>query len=65
MVAFHDLRLPATIIRKTADFVAVRIDSEEARAAMIRHLYSGRYDPALTEIQSHRVALTILQRALR
>lgn len=65
IAAFHDLRVPATIVRKSPDTVAVRIDGEEARTAMIRHLYSGRYGPALTEIHGHRVAMTILQRALR
>jgi len=64
-VAFHGLRLPATIVRKTPDFVALRLDSEEARAAMIGHLYSGRYEPALTDIHGHRVALTVVRRALR
>jgi len=32
---------------------------------MIRHLYSGRYNPTLGDIESHRVALTVLHRVLR
>jgi len=64
-VVFRDLHLPATIVRKTADSVAVRIATEEARTAMIRHLYSGRYSPALVDIDGRRVALTVVQRVFR
>jgi cellulose synthase (UDP-forming) len=64
-IALRGLREPAIIVRKGTNHVAFKIEGEEARHAMIRHVYSGRYGGAPIDVRGSRVALTIFQRAFR
>ena len=48
-----------------ADF-AVRIDDTiEARKAMIRQVYSSRYNPSISEVQTDKLIKAVLVRAFR
>ena len=56
-------RLGASIVRAGAtDFAIAVEDSFEARAAMIRAVYSGRYDPGVADVNPARVAVGLARR---
>jgi len=56
-------RLVASVVRAGAtDFAIAVEDSFEARAAMIRAVYSGRYDPGVAEVKPARVAVGLARR---
>ncbi len=58
-------RLRATVARVGPTEFAVAVDdSFEARAAMIRAVYSGRYDPGVAEIKPARVVAGLARRLL-
>ena len=57
--------LGATIARSGATDFAIAVDDGfEARAAMIRAVYSGRYDPGVAEVSPTRVAVGVARRLL-
>jgi cellulose synthase (UDP-forming) len=59
-------RLRAFVVRAgAADFAIAVEDAFEARAAMIRAVYSGRYSPAIERIQPMRVVAGLAQRVFR
>ena len=56
-------RLRAAVVRAGATDFAVAVEDDfEARAAMIRAVYSGRYDPGVAEIKPLQVALGLARR---
>ena len=56
-------RLRASVVRAGATDFAVAIDDTfEARAAMIRSVYSGRYDPGVAEVKPMQVAVGLARR---
>ncbi len=55
--------LKAAVARAGATEFAIAVeDGFEARAAMIRAVYSGRYDPGVAEINPARVAVGVARR---
>lgn len=65
LLSLDHLQVPAVIVRKNADGIGLRIEGEEARAAMLRHVYSGRYGSAVLQVHGAKLAVKIVQRALR
>jgi cellulose synthase (UDP-forming) len=66
VVAFEGLSLPATVVRHTPNEFAVRFDHVgEARADLIKLVYSGRYSAAIANIEPRRVAAAVLGRVMR
>ncbi len=56
-------RLSASVVRAGAtDFAIAVEDKFEARAAMIRAVYSGRYDPGVAEVNPVQVAVGLARR---
>lgn len=65
-LAFDQVRLPATIVRCGAEEFAVRFEeTQAARAALIRLIYSGRYSANVASIEPARVAAAIVGRVMR
>ena len=58
--------LPARVVRTMKADFAVRIhDTIEARKAMIRQVYSSRYNPSISEVQTNKLIKAVLVRAFR
>ena len=58
-------RLSAKVVRAGETDFAVAVDNSfEARAAMIRAVYSGRYDPSVVEVNLARVAAGLARRLM-
>ena len=58
--------LRATVVRSSTREFAVEIaDSFEARAAMIRVVYSGRHDSSIGKIEPLRVVVGLAKRVFR
>jgi hypothetical protein len=56
-------RLRASVVRAGAtDFAVAVEDTFEARAAMIRSVYSGRYDPGVAEVKPTQVVVGLARR---
>jgi cellulose synthase (UDP-forming) len=65
-VAFEGLELPAHVVRCGAHDFAVRFEEVgQARADLIRLVYSGRYSAAVERIEPARVAAAIFGRVMR
>lgn len=65
-VEIGDQRIYGTIVRRTDDDFAIQFaDTTEARAAMVRRVYSGAYQPQLTKIRSSNVARKVATRLIR
>lgn len=61
-----DVTLPARVVRTMKADFAVRIDDTiEARKAMIRQVYSSRYNPSISEVQTDKLIKAVLVRAFR
>jgi cellulose synthase (UDP-forming) len=58
--------LQASVVRTTQADFAVRIDDTiEARKAMIRQVYSSRYNPSVGEVRTMKLIKAVLVRAFR
>src|SRR5262249_16805197 len=55
----------ATIVRPAPDAFAVQLESESARDAMIRYLYSRHQLGTSVQVRAWEVTMTILQRLFR
>jgi hypothetical protein len=56
---------PAVLARKGANEFAVSLIGDEAREAMARRVYSGRYGKPLETVDASRVLAGILHRLAR
>jgi cellulose synthase (UDP-forming) len=65
ILALGNLSVPVRVARKGADHVALQIQGEEARDAMVRHIYSGRYGREPLHVRSSRVAIKLVHRVFR
>jgi cellulose synthase (UDP-forming) len=62
-LALDDRRLRASVVRAgPTDFAVAVEDSFKARAAMIRAVYSGRYDHGVAEVKPTQVAVGLARR---
>ena len=62
-LALDGRRLRASVVRAGAtDFAVAVEDTFEARAAMIRSVYSGRYDPGVAEVKPTQVVVGLARR---
>jgi cellulose synthase (UDP-forming) len=65
-IQMGDVTLQALVVRTTQDDFAVRIDDTmEARKAMIRQVYSSRYNASIGEVRPHQLIKAVLVRAFR
>jgi len=56
-------RVGVVVARAGATEFAISVEDDfEARAAMIRAVYSGRYDPGVAEVKPSRVAVGLARR---
>jgi cellulose synthase (UDP-forming) len=65
-IRMGDITLRALVARTTQDDFAVRIDDTlEARKAMIRQVYSSRYNASIGEVRPNQLIKAVLARAFR
>jgi cellulose synthase (UDP-forming) len=64
-ISIGELRVAAVVIRKGPNQIALKVEGETARSAMIRHIYSGRGDRRSLEIRGSQVAMKVVQRVFR
>jgi hypothetical protein len=58
--------IPGTLVRRSENSFAVQfIHTEETRAHLIRHVFSGRYRNAIEQVHVHQVTFGIASRLWR
>ncbi len=65
-VRLGDMRVGATVTRVASEEFAIEVDNTlQARSAMIKRVFGGRYSTTVEQISARRVLSTVLARLFR